>query len=109
MWQPHLIYLATLRMYVLDGSIACFVSGYFLIASYPTFFPYEGLLKHCIYFITSSSALPFQPPQAVSFAVKKFILGLEMKNNFWELVLLIVFMLKVSRKKGSLYIWKDSS
>lgn len=70
MRQAHPIYSATLivGIYVLDGSTACFVSGYFLIASYPTFFPYEGLLKHCIYFITSSSALPFQPPQAVSFA-----------------------------------------
>lgn len=72
MWQAHLIYSATLivRMYVLGGSTAYFVSGYFLIASYHTFFPYEGLLKHCIYFITSSSALPFQPPQTVSFALK---------------------------------------
>lgn len=69
----HLFIHPIVRMYdVLDGSTTYFVSGYFLIASFPTFFPYEGLLKHCIYFITSSSALPFQPLQAVSFALRNW-------------------------------------
>ena len=69
MWQTHLIYSATLivRVYVLGGGTAWVVSDYF-ITLYPTLFPYEVLLKHCIYFIASSFALLFQPPQAVSFA-----------------------------------------
>lgn len=32
------------------------------------------------------------------------MLGLEMKNDFWELVLLIMFMLKVPRKKERIII-----
>lgn len=72
MWQTGLIYSATLtlRIYVLDAGTACVASDYFLITLDPTLFPDEGLLKHCIYFIASSFARLFQPPQAISFAWK---------------------------------------
>lgn len=68
MWQTLSIYSAILivKVYILDEVTAWDVSDYFLITLYPTLFPYEGLLKHFIYFIASSSALFFQLLQADS-------------------------------------------
>lgn len=89
----------TARVYVLDEYIAWVVSDYFLVALYPTFLCYEGLLKlhilyDCLFFCSAFSTLTNS-----LVCMKEFLTDLQMKTMFCELVLLTAHVLRMTERK----------